>query len=102
MEKHPSLPSYVLITPARNEEAFIEKTIESMVRQTVLPAKWIIVNDGSTDTTASTVSRYLENYGWMELVNLPPRRDRNFAAKVYAFKAGQERLQGVEYELIGN
>ncbi len=102
MEQHGSLPSYVLITPARNEEAFIEKTIESVLRQTVLPAKWIIVNDGSTDATASIVSRYLEKYGWMELVNLPVRRDRNFAAKVYAFNAGQERLQSVEYQLIGN
>ncbi len=102
MEQHGSLPSYVLITPARNEEAFIEKTIESMVRQTVLPAKWIIVNDGSTDATASIVSRYLEKYGWLELVNLPERKDHNFAAKVYAFNAGQERLQSVEYELIGN
>ncbi len=57
MDQHTVLPSYVLITPARNEEAFIEKTLESMVRQTVLPAKWVIVNDGSTDATASIVSR---------------------------------------------
>ena len=42
---------YVMITPARNEEASIEKTIESMVRQTVLPVKWVIVSDGSTDNT---------------------------------------------------
>ncbi len=102
MDQRGSLPSYVLITPARNEEAFIEKTIESMVRQTVLPAKWVIVNDGSTDATASIVGRYLHKNAWMELVNLPEHRDRNFAAKVYAFKAGQERLQSVEYQLIGN
>jgi len=102
MDQRGSLPSYVLITPARNEEAFIEKTIESVVRQTVLPAKWIIVNDGSTDATASIVGRYLDKNAWMELVNLPERRDRNFAAKVYAFKARQERLQSVEYQLIGN
>lgn len=97
-----SLPFYVLITPARNEEAFIEKTIESVVRQTVLPRKWIIVNDGSTDATASIVSRYLKKNGWMELVNLPQRRDRNFAAKVYAFNAGREKVKNVEHELIGN
>ena len=39
------LPKYVLITPARNEEAFIEKTIQSVVSQTILPAKWVIVSD---------------------------------------------------------
>ena len=46
---------YVLITPARNEERFIEKLIESVIHQTVLPEKWVIVNDGSTDATASIV-----------------------------------------------
>lgn len=96
------LPAYVLITPARNEEAFIEKTMESVAKQTFLPAKWVIVNDGSTDATGSIVQRYAEQYDWIELVNLPVRRERNFAAKVYAFNAGQERLQNVPYEVIGN
>ena len=49
------LPNYVLITPARNEEAFIEKTIQSVVSQTILPAKWVIVSDGSTDRTDEIV-----------------------------------------------
>ena len=48
----------VLITPARNEEAFIAKTIESMVNQTIRPIRWVIVNDGSTDRTAAIVCRY--------------------------------------------
>ena len=102
MDQRNSLPTYVLITPARNEEAFIEKTLESMVRQTVLPAKWVIVNDGSTDATGSIVSRYLAKNPWIELVNLPQRRERHFAAKVHSFNAGRERLQSVQYELIGN
>lgn len=97
-----SLPAYVLITPARNEEAFIQKTIESVVHQTYPPLKWVIVNDGSTDSTASRIEPYLSKYDWIELVNLPVRRERNFAAKVYAFNSGQERLKNVEYEVIGN
>lgn len=103
-DMHPTspFPTYVLITPARNEEAFIEKTLESMVRQSVLPLKWIIVNDGSTDSTAAIVRPYVQKYPWIELVNLPERRDRNFAAKVYAFNAGRERLKDAEYEFIGN
>ena len=43
---------YVLITPAHNEERFIPKTLESMAAQTLLPERWIIVNDGSIDKTA--------------------------------------------------
>ena len=40
---------YILITPAHNEDAFIEKTINSVINQSILPLKWIIVDDGSTD-----------------------------------------------------
>ena len=95
-------PPYVLITPARNEAAFIEKTIESVINQTVLPVKWVIVDDGSTDSTAEIVSRYLAKNPWIELVQMPQRRDRSFAAKVGAFNAGYERVSGLKYEIIGN
>lgn len=96
------LLSYVLITPARNEEAFIEKTIESMIHQTALPLKWVIVDDGSTDRTAEIVSRYVAQYPWMEIVQMPQRRDRSFAAKVFAFNAGYDKVKHLEYGIIGN
>ena len=100
--KRTFLPAYVLVTPARNEEKFIEKLIQSMLTQTVLPVKWVIVNDGSTDATADIVGKYLEKHKWIELLNLPSHRDRSFAAKVYAFNAGFERIKDLEYEVIGN
>ncbi|HXN19320.1 MAG TPA: glycosyltransferase family 2 protein [Candidatus Binatus sp.] len=93
---------YVLITPARNEEKHIEQLIQSMIAQTALPTRWVIVNDGSTDATASLVGPYLEKHPWIELVNLPAHRDRTFAAKVYAFNAGFEKVKSLEYEVIGN
>jgi len=94
--------SYVLITPARNESRYIEKTLESMIRQTVLPRKWVIVNDGSTDNTASLVAKYLAAHPWIEMIDLPVHRDRSFAGKVHAFNAGLERVKNLEYEVIGN
>jgi glycosyltransferase involved in cell wall biosynthesis len=93
---------YVLVTPSRNEEAFIEKTIESVIHQTVLPRKWVIVNDGSTDSTGAIAEHYAAQHGWIEVVNRPVRKERNFAAKVHAFNAGRERLQDVKYHVIGN
>jgi poly-beta-1,6-N-acetyl-D-glucosamine synthase len=102
MKSQSTLPSYVLITPARNEEAFIKKTLDSVVQQTFLPVKWVIVNDGSTDTTATIVEQYTARYNWIELVNLSGRKERHFAGKVYAFNAGQERCKGLDYEVIGN
>lgn len=98
----PSLPSYVLITPSRNEETFIAKTIESVINQTVLPQRWVIVNDGSTDSTGKIAESYAAKHQWIEVVNRAVRKERNFAAKVHAFNAGQERLQGVKYEIIAN
>lgn len=102
MGSRTSLASYVLITPARNEEAFIEKTIESVIHQTSLPLKWVIVDDGSTDKTTEIVGRYLAQHSWIEMVQMPQRRNRNFAAKVHSFNAGCERVKGLQYQIIGN
>src|SRR5271157_1810890 len=96
------LPTYVLITPARNEAQFIELTIKSVVSQTVRPRKWVIVSDGSTDGTDDIVSKYAAEYPWIELVRMPERRDRHFAGKVHAFNAGYGRVRDLEYEVIGN
>ena len=94
--------SYVLITPARNEELNIEKTIESVISQIFLPSKWVIVSDGSTDRTDEIVKQYLHKYSWIELVRMPERRDRSFAAKVHCFNAGYERVMDIPFDVVGN
>jgi glycosyltransferase involved in cell wall biosynthesis len=93
---------YVLITPSRNEARFIEGTLKSVVAQTILPLKWVIVNDGSTDATGEIVTKYAAQYSWIELVNRPVRKERHFAAKVQAFNAGLERVKELQYDIIGN
>lgn len=93
---------YVLITPARNEGQFLETTINSVVNQTVLPLRWVIVNDGSTDDTAAIAAGHAAKHPWIKVVDLPVRQERNFAAKVLAFRAGQEKLAELDYEVIGN
>jgi biofilm PGA synthesis N-glycosyltransferase PgaC len=94
--------NYVLITPAHNEEAFIEKTLASMVAQTRLPERWVIVDDGSTDRTAQIVEGYASRHQWIELFRRPVRSDRSFAGKVHAFNAGLERVRSLEFDVIGN
>lgn len=94
--------SYVLITPARNEEAHIEKTILSVISQTLLPKKWVIVSDGSTDRTDEIVKQHMSNHSWIELVRMPEHRDRQFAAKVKCFNAGYEKVKGLRFDVIGN
>lgn len=97
-----TLPTYVLITPARNEAKFIDLTLKSMVAQTVLPLKWVIVSDGSTDGTDEIVSKYVSDHPWIELARLPERKERHFAGKVHAFNAGYAKVAELPYELIGN
>jgi glycosyltransferase involved in cell wall biosynthesis len=93
---------YILISPARNEEAFIEKTIQSVVSQTARPVRWVIVNDGSTDGTGRIIGRYAALHEWIEVVNMPERRDRSFAAKVHSFKAGYEKVKTLDHHIVGN
>jgi glycosyltransferase involved in cell wall biosynthesis len=73
-----------------------------MIGQTVLPAKWVIVSDGSTDGTDDIVKRYAAGHKWMEFVRMPERTERHFAGKVYAFNAGHERVKDLNYDIIGN
>jgi len=94
--------SYILITSARNEEANIEKTIQSVIFQTVLPKKWIIVSDGSTDQTDEIIKKYIKKNTWIEFVRMPEHTDRQFAAKVFCFNAGYNRVKDEQYDIIGN
>jgi glycosyltransferase involved in cell wall biosynthesis len=91
---------YVVITPARNEAQFIELTLESVTNQTVLPRKWVIVSDGSTDGTDEIVKKYVAQHPWIELVRMPERTERHFAAKVHAFNAGYAKVRGTESDVI--
>ena len=93
---------YVLITPARNEEDNIEKVINSMISQKVLPEKWVIVSDGSTDQTDDIVQKYLQDNQWMELLRMPNHADRHFAAKVNCFNSGYAKVKDLEFDIIGN
>ena len=93
---------YVLITPARNEERLIEDTIRSVISQTLLPTRWVVVSDASTDRTDEIVRKYLPDHPWMSLVRMPEHRDRNFGAKVQCFKAGLESIEDDEFEILGN
>lgn len=69
-------PRVALITPLRDEEGYVEAMIESIIAQSVRPAKWLIVDDGSTDQTPDIVRRYCQQVNFIELLQLPPRSER--------------------------
>jgi glycosyltransferase involved in cell wall biosynthesis len=94
--------TYVLITPARNEEAHLEATIQSVVGQTVRPLQWVIVSDGSTDRTEAIAADHASQHPWITLVARPPRETRDFAGKVGAFNAGAAAIKHDRYDIIAS
>ena len=64
------MQKYVLVTAAKNEELFIEMTIFSVLKQSILPEKWVIVSDGSTDSTEEIVKKYSAKHGFIKLIAL--------------------------------
>lgn len=94
--------NYIIITPAKNEEKFIEKTIQSVISQTVLPVRWVIVDDGSTDRTAEIVKKYLKDYPFIRLVQRERSIERHFGNKVFAIRRGFEEVEDIDYEYYCN
>jgi hypothetical protein len=84
---------YVIVTPVRNEEEYLGRTIESVLTQTVCPAEWVIVNDGSSDQTGSIIDAYMHKYPWIRRVD---RKDRGYrkpgAGIIEAFYDGYNAL----------
>jgi poly-beta-1,6-N-acetyl-D-glucosamine synthase len=91
----------VIISPCRNEEQFVQLTLDSMVNQTYLPDLWIIVDDGSRDRTAEIVARYADRHPWIRLV----RRNRSGGRQlgpgvVSAFNYGLTALGDEPFDVI--
>lgn len=93
--------TYVLVTPVRDEEATIGRTIASVLRQTILPAEWVIVSDGSTDGTDSIVREAAASHPWIRLLRLEPRPGRSFAAVVHNTEKGIRHLETTGHWFLG-
>jgi poly-beta-1,6-N-acetyl-D-glucosamine synthase len=94
--------SYVLMTAAYNEEENIEKTIESVLSQTLLPTRWVIVSDGSVDRTDEIVREYAKKHSFIHFLRVARAPGRSFGSKVRALHAAFEMLRDAAYEFIGN
>lgn len=93
---------YILVTSARNEADKIGHTLRSVTTQTLLPVRWIIVNDGSTDDTQAIVERYAAIHPWIHLINRPADGRRSFAGKANAVNGAVASAAGIGFDVIGN
>ena len=92
---------YVVITPARNESLQIELTIQGMLQQSVLPSKWIIVDDGSSDGSDAILDGYAERVPWIKVVK---RLDRGFRSPgsgvMEAFRDGYAAIGEIQWDFL--
>jgi biofilm PGA synthesis N-glycosyltransferase PgaC len=92
---------YVVISPVRDEEAYLRFTIESMIAQTVRPSEWVIVNDGSTDGTGAIIDKYAVEHPWIRPVHRPNRGFRKAGGGVVeAFNDGLNALSARDWDFI--
>jgi poly-beta-1,6-N-acetyl-D-glucosamine synthase len=92
---------YVIVSPVRDEEQYLEKTIKSVIGQTVQPVEWIIVDDGSHDRTGEIAENYARQYSWIHVLHRPDRGRRVPGSGVMeAFYCGYDSLKSEDWEFI--
>ncbi|MBT8280111.1 MAG: glycosyltransferase family 2 protein [Muriicola sp.] len=93
-------PSYYVVIPAHNEEEFLADALESLVNQTVLPSRVVVVNDHSTDGTEKIIDEYTLKYPFLKGVNNRSTDEHLPGSKVVAaFNKGLSLLDD-EYDFI--
>lgn len=92
---------YILITPVRDEEKYIEETLRSVVNQTIQPSRWIIVDDGSTDRTPEIIAEYRKGIDWIEVLRIDRDTPRQPGSPVVnAFNHGYERIKETDFDFV--
>jgi poly-beta-1,6-N-acetyl-D-glucosamine synthase len=91
---------YVIVSPVRNEEEYIEKTILSVIKQTIQPVEYMIVDDGSTDSTGEIIARYAANYSRIKTVKRKTKPHSPGAGVVDAFYEGFDALKTKDWDFV--
>lgn len=92
---------YVLISPCRNEAAFMRQTLDTVVGQSIRPALWVIVDDGSTDESPRILADYAARHDWIRVVTRSDRGRRSVGPGVIeAFYAGYQTIDPDDYDYL--
>jgi len=93
--------NYILVSPVKDEEQYIERTIQAVLKQTVKPSRWIIVDDGSGDCTHTIVEKYAQQVPWINLVSHMRDGTRQPGSGIIrAFNVGYDLVRNAEYDFI--
>ena len=92
---------YCLITPCRDEARFGRRTLDAVLRQSVLPALWVIVDDGSKDATPRLLAEYAARYPFIRVLTRADRGDRKLGGGVIeAFDAGYASIEPDQFDYV--
>lgn len=92
---------YLIVSPVKNEELYVEKTLLSVVNQTLTPSLWLIIDDGSTDRTQEIIEKYSKEYDFIKIDVSRTSGERKLAfAEVMAFNYGYQRVKENNFDYI--
>lgn len=96
-----SAPKYMIVSPVKDEQKYLEATIQSVLSQSIRPAQWIIVDDGSQDGTSSILNEYCGKHDWIKVIRLNRGVHRQpGSAVIGAFNKGFELIKDDDFEFI--
>ena len=92
---------YVVVMPCRNEERFIQHTLDCVVAQTIRPVECVVVNDGSSDGTGDIAEEMAKAHAWIHVVHREDRGERKVGGGVVdTFYSGFEALKTDDYAYL--
>lgn len=92
---------YVVVSPCRDEAKYLQRTVDAIVRQTELPSRWVLVDDGSSDETPTMLRAFADAHEWATMLSLPRRTQRILGAGVIrAFDAGLATIDLDDYDYV--
>lgn len=93
--------TFVVITPAYNEAAYIGTTIDSVLSQTMLPTRWLIMDDGSKDETAAIVKKNMQSQSFIRYhYRKKPEGQAYFTSNVFAIMEGYELIRHEAFDFL--
>jgi poly-beta-1,6-N-acetyl-D-glucosamine synthase len=92
---------YVIVSPVKDEAAFVKRTLDSVCNQTVRPARWLIVDDGSTDGTREILEDFAAAHPWIRLKRLDNTTPRETGSRVIRnFQTGYELVRDETFDFV--
>src|SRR5665213_3494809 len=92
---------YLLVTPCRDEAKFARRTLDSIARQTIAPALWLVVDDGSTDETPAILSEYAAKLPYLKIIRRDDRGFRKLGGGVIdAFYHGYDTIDPNNFDYV--